>query len=34
LKKPAVPITTNDNTIIDAKTGRRIQISANFCITY
>src|SRR5689334_3733699 len=34
LKNPAVPITTSDNTIIDAKTGRRIQISANFCITY
>src|SRR5689334_18185511 len=34
LKKPAVPITTSDNTIIDAKTGRRIQISASFCITY
>src|SRR5689334_4321566 len=34
LKNPAVPITTSDNTIIDAKTRRRIQISANFCITY
>src|ERR1041385_4690688 len=34
LKNPAVPMTTSDNTIIDAKTGRRIQISANFCITY
>ncbi len=32
LKKPAAPTTTSDNTIIDAKTGRRIQISANFCM--
>src|SRR6185436_17246361 len=33
LKKPAAPTTTSDNTIIVAKTGRRIQISASFCIT-
>src|SRR5215211_4107072 len=31
-KKPAAPTTTSDNTIIVAKTGRRIQISASFCI--
>src|SRR5689334_4816719 len=34
LKKPAVPTTTSDSTIMDAKTGRRIQISANFCMDY
>src|SRR6185295_10238671 len=32
LKNPAAPITTNERTIMAAKTGRRIQISANFCI--
>src|SRR6185503_16954656 len=31
LKKPAEPTTTSDKTIIVAKTGRRIQISASFC---
>src|SRR6185369_3595693 len=31
LKKPAAPITTSDNTIMVAKTGRRMQISASFC---
>src|SRR5215217_9284618 len=31
LKKPAAPTTTSDNTIMVAKTGRRIQISASFC---
>src|ERR1043165_5719219 len=30
-KKPAEPTTTSDKTIIVAKTGRRIQISASFC---
>src|ERR1051325_2997514 len=32
LKKPAAPTTTSDNTIMVAKTGRRMQISANFCM--
>src|SRR6185369_10105179 len=32
LKKPAAPTTTSDRTIMVAKTGRRMQISANFCI--
>src|ERR1051326_1024392 len=31
LKKPAAPTTTSDSTIMVAKTGRRMQISANFC---
>src|SRR6266498_2624492 len=31
-KKLAAPTTTSDNTIMVAKTGRRIQISASFCI--
>src|SRR5688500_1806689 len=31
-KKPAAPTTTSDKTIIVAKTGRRTQISARFCI--
>src|SRR6185369_12258979 len=30
-KKPAAPTTTSDSTIMAAKTGRRIQISASFC---
>src|ERR1043165_5173479 len=32
LKKAAAPTTASDKTIIAAKTGRRIQTSANFCI--
>ncbi len=31
-KKLAAPTTTSDSTIIVAKTGRRIQISASFCM--
>src|SRR6185503_15965053 len=33
-KKPAAPTTTSDSTIMVAKTGRRIQISASFCNFY
>src|SRR6185295_10072092 len=32
LKKPAAPTTTSDRTIMVANTGRRIHISASFCI--
>ena len=31
LKNPAAPTTTSERTIMAAKTGRRIQISASFC---
>src|ERR1043166_4810979 len=34
LKKPAVPTTTSDSTIMDAKTGRRMHISASFCTVF